>query len=159
MSRPCDREEAVVRAVLAGAFPADLEDHRATCPECRQTVAVTAWMQDVARAAREAAAEGLPEASEIWWRAEVLARLERRRRLVRRAVRPIAVFERWMGAAVAVVGILLAGLHADRLFDGGWSAEVAAIVTDPVWIGRIGLTAAAILVVTTGILVERLREV
>lgn len=159
MSRPCDREEAVVRAVLDGAFSADIEDHLASCPECHETVTVTAWMQDVARVAREAASEGLPDASKIWWRAEVLARLERRRSLVRRAVRPIAVFERWMGAAAALVGILFGWLYADRLLAAGWSAEVAVVVTDPAWIARIGLTAAAILVVTTGVLVDRLRDV
>lgn len=159
MSRACEREEVVVRAALDGAFPPDLERHLGTCAECREAVAVTAWMGDVARASRESASEGLPDASEIWWRAQVLARLERRRGLVRRAVRPIAVFERWMGIAAAVVGILIGWLYADRLFDLAWGSGAAAFVTDPEWIARLGLTTAAVLLVTTGVLVERLREV
>lgn len=159
MSRPCEREEAAVRAALHGGASGKLETHVSECPECRETVAITAWMRDANRAAREAAAEDLPDASEIWWRAEVLARVARRHGLVERAVRPIAVFERWMGAGVAVVLAVLVWLQADRLFDGAWAAEVGEMLVDPDWSAGVAAAAVAILAASTGVLVERLRDV
>lgn len=159
MSRACEREEAVVRAIVEGTMPGSLEAHVAACPECRETMAITAWMQDVARAAREAAVEGLPDASEIWWRAEVLERVEGRRRLTRRVVRPIAVFERGLGIAVALAAGLLAWRHGAEFVERAWETGVASIATDPSSIAAVGLAAAAFLALSTGILVERLREV
>lgn len=159
MSRVCEREEAVVRSALHGGPSGALEAHVSECPECRETMAITVWMRDAAGADREAVAEGLPDASEIWRRAEVLARVDRRYGLVERAVRPIAVFERWMGAAVAVVLAVLVWLQADRLFDGAWAAEVGEMLVDPDWIARVGAAAVAILAASTGVLVERLRDV
>lgn len=159
MSRACEREEAVVRAILGGVMSGPLENHLAGCSECREAVAITGWMQDVARAAREAAAEGLPQASEIWWRAEVLARVERRRRLARRAVRPIAVFERGLGFAAALVAGLLAWFHGGGLVERTGEMEWVSLASDPSSIATVGLAATALLALSTAILVERLREV
>lgn len=158
MSRACEREEAVVRAIVDGTMPGSLEAHLAACPECRETMAITDWMQDVARAAREAAA-GLPDASEIWWRAEVLERLEGRRRLTRRVVRPIAVFERGLGIAVALAAGLLAWRHGAGFVERAWETGVASTAAEPSSIAAVGLAAAAFLVLSTRILVERLRDV
>lgn len=157
--RTCEREEGVVRAVLEGRLSGDLEGHAAGCAGCREAVAVTAWMRDVAAAARAAAAEGLPEASEIWWRAEVLARVERRRALVRRAVAPIAAFERWGGLAVAALAAGLAAFQAERI--AAWIVErgLAEAVADPAHVPAIGLAAAAVVALSVGWFVERIREV
>ena len=158
MSGGCEREEAVVRALLEDRLTGELESHVAGCPECRETVAVTAWMRDVARAAREAAAEGLPDASEIWGRAEVLARVDRRHDLVERAVRPIDVFERGMGVVAAAIVALLAWFQADRLFESGWPTELAEALSDPERIAVAGVAAVAVLVLSTGVLLGRLSD-
>ncbi|HUP20512.1 MAG TPA: hypothetical protein VM778_11220 [Gemmatimonadota bacterium] len=121
MSAGCEREAGVVRAVLEGRWPAELSGHAATCADCREVRAVTAWMQDVAHAARAEAAEArLPSPAGIWWKAEVLRRVEQRRSLTHRAIRPIAVFERVVWGAVAALAGALAWLRWDEL--GEWIA-------------------------------------
>lgn len=156
--RTCEREEAVVRAVLEGGLTGSLERHAAGCEGCREAVGVTAWMKDVAAAAREAAAEGLPDASGIWWRAEVLARVERRRALVHRAVAPIAAFERWGGLAAALVVAAGVWVEADRIVAWVSGSGAADAVTDPSTVVTIGLGAAVALTASAGWFVERIRE-
>jgi hypothetical protein len=132
VSAGCDRESAVVRAVLEGEWPAELSAHAAICPDCLEVTAVTAWMQDVARAARaEAAAARLPSPAAIWWKAEVLRRVEGRRELTHRAVRPIELFERAAWGAVAVLAGALAWLEADELGEWIAGSELARALVGP----------------------------
>lgn len=157
--RPCEREESIVRAVLEGTLGGPLEAHVEGCAECREAARVTAWMRDVAAAAREAAAEGLPDPAEIWWRAEVLGRVERRRSLVRRAVQPIALFERWAGVGAAVVAAAVAWGWGDRVVV--WVAQHgrADLLADPANATATGLVAAVALAASAAWFVERLGEV
>lgn len=132
MSAGCDREPGVVRAVVEGRWPEELAAHVRGCDDCREVVAVTSWMRDVAAAARrEAAAARLPTAADIWWKAEVLRRVEGRRELTRRAVRPIQVFERAAWGAVAAVVGTLAWLNAGELEAWIAGAGAARALMDP----------------------------
>lgn len=102
MSRDlCEREDDVVQALGAdGVWPADLVAHVATCPVCQHTRDITAGLLEVLQ---EETATPLPDASRIWWRAELAARGEARRR----ALAPIDRAERAepLIALVAVVFI------------------------------------------------------
>ena len=89
--RECPREREVLESVLRGERTTNLTAHVAGCADCREIVAVSTWLQGVAR---ESLAVGLPRAERLWWRAQVERRLEGRRRLAERAARPIRWFER-----------------------------------------------------------------
>lgn len=153
MSAGCEREPEVVRAVLEGRWSTDVEAHARGCTDCREVAAVTRWMGDVAREARAAAAAAhRPAASEIWWRAEVLRRVDRRRALARRAVRPIAVFERIAWGAMAAAGAALVWLRAEAL--GEWIAAtgVARALVDPAASLALAGAAAALAVASAWVL-------
>ena len=119
--RECPRERDALEAVVAGALDPGLERHVSQCAECREVVAVSTWLQGIAR--EDAAV--LPRAERVWWRALVDRRLAPRRALAERAARPIRWFERGAAAAIAITlgGILwshaipTAGAALDRLSD------------------------------------------
>jgi hypothetical protein len=130
--RECPREREALAAVLAGRLDPDLKRHVSGCAECREVVAVSTWLQGVAR---ETDLGSLPGADRVWWRAQVERRLEARRALAERAVRPIRWFER---GAAAVIAITAAGL----LWTHGVPTADAALarLSDPATLGA--LTAA-----------------
>lgn len=120
--RECPREREALGAVAAGAVDRGLGRHVAECAECREVMAVSAWLQGIAREDVEAI---LPRADRVWWRAQVDRRLAARRALAERAARPIRWFERGAAAAIATTlgGVLwshaipTAGAALDRLSD------------------------------------------
>lgn len=134
--RECPREGEALSAVLGEGVSPDLARHATECAECREVVAVSTWLQGVAR---ETVVGGLPPADRVWWRAQVERRLEERRALLERAARPIKWFER---GAAAVIGLTVGGF----LWSHGMpTAEVALTrFSDPVLLG--GLTAALLTV-------------
>lgn len=83
-----------------GIIGAALRDHAADCPTCRETLAVAAWMQELAGLSVMDAR--LPDPVYLWWKAELLRRWDAQQR----AAAPIDVGER------AQVGIGLAGAVA-----------------------------------------------
>ena len=57
--RECPREREVLESILRGERTTDLAAHVAGCADCREIVAVSTWLQGVAR---ESLAVGLPRA-------------------------------------------------------------------------------------------------
>jgi hypothetical protein len=129
--RECPREREALAAVVAGASRPELERHVAECAECREVMAVSAWLRGVARDEAEAI---LPRVERVWWRAQIDRRLATRRALAERAARPIRWFERGAAAAIAITlgGVLwshaipTAGAAFDRLSDPTTFGALAA---------------------------------
>ena len=117
----CPREQEALAAVVSGALDSGLKRHVAKCAECREVMAVSAWLQGIA----QEDPASLPLAERVWWRAQVDRRLATRHALAERAARPIRWFERGAAAAIAFTlgGILwshavpTAGAAIDRLSD------------------------------------------
>lgn len=101
MFEPSCQREADVREMVSrrGDDPA-LREHAAQCATCRETMVVAAWMRELATTSSSEVP--LPDASHLWWKAELLRRWD----ADRRATAPL---ER--GESVQVgIGALGAGL-------------------------------------------------
>ncbi|HYO46144.1 MAG TPA: hypothetical protein VEY33_05590 [Gemmatimonadota bacterium] len=135
--RECPREREALAAVVAGPLAPELKRHVSECAECREVVAVSTWLQGVAR---ETGMGSLPRAERVWWRAEVERRLATRRALAERAARPIRWFERGAAAAIAIT-------TAGILWAHGIPTANAALarLSDPATLGvlTVGLLAVA----------------
>lgn len=91
----CNREQDVVRALRAGRLSEPVRAHVAGCAACQETsVVAEALLADAARLARETA---LPDPTNVWIKAQILARWH----AAERATRPIAAVE-WAAVACAV---------------------------------------------------------
>jgi hypothetical protein len=100
----CPREQQVVNAVLAGAWPHGCDDnlvaHAAACEACREVASVSVLLrEDIDQSRIEV---HVPAAGQVWWRAAVRARLES----TQAAARPMG----WMHAITGaiVLGVFLA---------------------------------------------------
>ncbi len=108
---PCAHEARVLAQRRSGADDPFVLEHLATCPSCREAVDVVAFM---GRMAATADPHRLPEASRVWFRAQLVRRWEAERR----AAAPIESMQR------AERGLLVVGLvvlvwmwtQADRWF-------------------------------------------
>ncbi|MCU0253270.1 MAG: hypothetical protein MUE47_01910 [Acidobacteria bacterium] len=113
--RPCDRTATLLAAARAGAAPADLARHAASCVACGQALAIEAALRAAAvRLAAEAATGArLATPGALLFRARHRARLAR----AARAARPMAWARRAaLASAAAAVGwfasaLLSAGQH------------------------------------------------
>lgn len=116
----CPREAEVLRACESGNWAAGLQEHLATCESCREVEAVARVLMQAVDAE---AAEPMPEAADIWWRAQWQARQDARAR----AMRPLDTMERAepLVALVAVATLLVMRGDAivSRVF--GWVASDA----------------------------------
>lgn len=73
----CERELDVMAALDANVWPADLVAHLASCEACSQVRAIGGALLGYARAEAD---QPLPDAGNLWWRAQLDARREARRR-------------------------------------------------------------------------------
>lgn len=116
----CPREAEVLRACESGAWPDGLQGHLATCESCREVEAVTRVLME---SIEVEAAEPMPDAADIWWRAQWQARQDAKAR----AMRPLDTIERAepLVALVAVATLLVmrGDAIASRVF--GWVASDA----------------------------------
>ena len=96
----CSREAEVRKLAGARVDDPELRAHVADCSVCRDTLAVAAFMHDVA--SHPVSATPLPNPDYLWWKAQILRRWEAERAVVQ----PIEVGER------VQVGIGLAGAVA-----------------------------------------------
>ena len=154
----CPHEQAVVNAVLAGAWPHRCDDrlvsHAAECDVCREVSSVAVLLRDDLESSRIDV--HVPAAGQVWWRAAVRARLES----TQAAARPMT----WMHAitGAVVVGALLAALTAVwpklpavlnlvrtlsvQLFPSpDVTSAIAGGLAQSATIGVIGIVAAALL--------------
>ena len=101
----CDHESDVLSAVYTNRWPQrvseELRDHVFQCRICADVIAVAAAFEaetDIARATAR-----VPDASIVWWRAQLRARLAAEKE----AVRPITIAQAiGLAAAVGVLGAI-----------------------------------------------------
>src|SRR5579871_1537646 len=74
----CRMEAEILAAIAEARWPAgvaaELRDHAAACPACSDLIAVAAAVLNEKRELRSTAA--LPDAGQVWWRAQLRARRE-----------------------------------------------------------------------------------
>jgi hypothetical protein len=96
---PCDQEELVAAAVRRGRVPPELQAHVAVCGSCRDVHEAATMMVELAdRTERLAERRRLPEAGQLWWKAQLARRWEAEHQVVA----PLDLMQR---AEVAVGGI------------------------------------------------------
>lgn len=146
---PCPREPDVLRAVEHGEWTADLRSHADGCEACREVRAVAGLLREAVDAE---AATPLPEAGDVWWRAEWRARREARAR----ALRPLDAIERSepLVALVAVAVLLMARgdlvlqtLARWMSFDGGGAALAAVLPAAVMPFVLVGLALGGVVIV------------
>ncbi len=73
----CAYESVVLQAPAGTELTADARAHLAGCPRCQEALAAGAWMRRLADTAGET--RDLPDASLLWWRAQLVQRWNRER--------------------------------------------------------------------------------
>lgn len=160
----CPHERDVLDLILAGRWPdrcdPDTVVHAAGCDVCRVVVAIAmAMREDEARLECEANAAAprhhgvVPDATLVWWRAQLRARED----AARKAARPIAMVQ-GIGIGIGLVAAVSLGRASwpwIRAYVGGASAGVmdlvarsaaasgAAITAAPLWL-TVSIVAALI---------------
>jgi hypothetical protein len=103
----CDQEASIVAAVRRGRVPPELEAHCASCESCREVRDVATMMVDFGeRTERIAERRRLPEAGQVWWKAQLARRWEAEHT----AVAPLDFMQRaevLVGAVAALTLLLL----------------------------------------------------
>jgi hypothetical protein len=140
----CEREPAVLRAVAAGSWPAELRAHVRSCVACGEAALVAEALRAEAAVA---AAEPLPEAGGVW--REFLR--DGRRRAIERAAWPITVMTRIALGACAVAAVAVAAASWPVLSEQ--LAGFARTLVSPAAAGAGGVT-VAILSIATAITVS-----
>ena len=92
----CDREADLLQSLRSHTDDPEIRVHANSCLVCRDTLAAAVWMQQFATIPPDLPA--LPNATHLWWKAQVLRRLDAERR----STAPIDVGERTivMGAVL-----------------------------------------------------------
>lgn len=146
----CGREPDVVTAVETTRWSDELQAHVERCAACRQVEAVTVQLLALADAE---AAEPLPDASDLWWRAKVDARREARRQ----SMLPIDTVER-AEPFVAVLAVAMVLLMRGDIVIGALTSWLSGGVADasvrvavpalvlPVMMGGLAVMALMVLV-------------
>ena len=92
----CDREAELLKSLWSHTDDSEIRAHAHRCPVCRDTTAAAVWMQQFAAVPFDWPA--LPNATHLWWKAQVLRRVHAERK----ATAPIDVGERTI-----VIGAML----------------------------------------------------
>jgi hypothetical protein len=103
--KSCDKEDVVLEAMRHATWDEALRDHVQRCESCADLALVARWMHDEARTARLEAANALPSAGQVWWKAQILAK----RSAVERATRPIVYFQK-LSYAFGTLSVLAVAL-------------------------------------------------
>jgi hypothetical protein len=123
----CPFEADVLAAVLQSRWPGQVDEtlraHAATCPICSEVAAVASAME-AAMAETRASAE-LPDASRVWWKAQMRARRE----AVSAASSPIATAQ--VLAFAFAVGLMGACFGATSTWFQGLVKRAGANATGP----------------------------
>lgn len=146
----CTREADVAKATAGQAWSDELRSHVQGCAACQDVELVTTSLM---AAVQEESLEPLPDAGRLWWRSQIEARQEARRR----SMRPLDAAERaepFVAVAVALVVMLFSGDHViaalARLLPGdATTAAVQLALPAPVLaalLGGVVLTTVMLLV-------------
>ena len=125
MGRDCPQEKAVRQAARVGAHSAEIRKHVDECEICAESLQLGLWLSETAAAAR--AELELPEAASLWWRSQVIERLNRRQSRIERSTRPLLFVH--LGAALALLVALLSlavvagGVLPGVTFGVDWSGD------------------------------------
>jgi hypothetical protein len=150
-ARACDREADVRRMVRNRTDDAALRTHAERCAECRETMEVAVWMQQMAALPVDDASR--PDPVYLWWKARLLRQWDAER-LVQ------APIDAWSRVAVAV-GLVGAAVLLVLLWE---EAPILATYRTggdkSSWTGVAGTTmpvliASALLLVATAIVMVR----
>ncbi len=95
-SRNCERESQVVTAVRAGQWDAGLRAHLVDCETCAEAAVVAEFLQ---AELQNGVAPPLPSGGQVWWKAQIRARRED----AERALKPVRVAQRILGAGALLV--------------------------------------------------------
>jgi hypothetical protein len=137
IGRSCEHEAAVRDMARSNADAPALRGHAETCAVCRETLAVTTWMQQLATSAIDR--PPLPDPMHIWLKAEMLRRWDAQRKA---AVAPLEVGDRiQIGMGLAGAAALLAWLWS-RLSTLQPSSVLPPPVTIMLVVGVVLLAAA-----------------
>lgn len=103
LNRNCNRENDVLRAVASAYIDDDIRSHIASCASCADLLAVASAVADDRRTLiREAT---IPSSGLVWWRANMRARQQARRVVVRTATLiQIALIALAIVVAIVVLG-------------------------------------------------------
>ena len=131
-SQECSQEPQILPAAAAAgrdSLSQELRQHVESCPACRGALDLQDRLRQLARETRP---HRLPEAGELWWRAEIIRRWVEREDAVREAERPLL----WsrviafililltpvslVAAAPPLVAVLVAGALAPLTVFLGW---------------------------------------
>jgi hypothetical protein len=74
----CGREADLLKLLRSNIDDPEIREHADRCAVCRDTLAAAVWMQRFA--AKPCDAPALPNAMQLWWKAQVLRRLDAERR-------------------------------------------------------------------------------
>ena len=112
---PCPQEQAVARAARTGSWNESLSLHTRQCAACGEVSVVAGALREMARPAETFSllGTGLPDASLLWWKHELMERYARSER----AHRPIRIMDALAGGfallalmiVATVVGLVLPG--------------------------------------------------
>ena len=149
---PCAHEARVLARHRSGADDPFVREHLAACAACREAVDVAEFL---GRMAATPDAHRLPEASRVWFRAQLVRRWEAERR----AAAPIDTMQRAERGllVVGLVVLLWAWAQADRLFNGTDLSSSVSLLTTVLPRGALAAIVAVALVAAIGSLVV-LRE-
>jgi hypothetical protein len=140
-TRPCEREQAVLRALAAASWSDELRDHVAGCRSCSDVMLVAQALREVAA---DTAQEPLPDPAAIWRAAQRDLRLV----AIERATRPIRLMTRIALTACAVaaaVGLVWfwPTVAAQATVISGWFSHRTAIDTGQVFTAILGFVSLA----------------
>src|SRR5262245_31586002 len=126
MTRVCPQEQDVLDLVAIGQWPsradASLQAHAATCDICRDLAAVAGAIAESRDAVAPAA--HVPDASVVWYRAQVLARID----AARRASRPMLIAQ--LAALGCVVAVVLVWSGAGGQWFTAWWQWLAGLMPE-----------------------------
>jgi len=168
MTPSCPREAEVLDLVWTNQWPARAErslvEHVEACEVCRDLAAVAAAVGDLNEVT--VADLKVPDASVVWYRAEVRARQE----LTRRATRPVAAAQ-IAAAVVGLGGVLTAwrlggasivgwwrGLSAPELPQVSLWSALATFTSSPAWPWILAAAAAWALMVPAALYIARMAD-
>jgi hypothetical protein len=92
----CDREADLLKSLRSRTDDPEIRAHADRCPVCRDMLPAAVWMQKFAAVPLDLPA--LPNATHLWWKAQVLRRLDAERK----STAPIDIGERTI-----VIGAML----------------------------------------------------
>lgn len=104
----CEKEKEIIEALRGAILDAGLVKHASSCAICRDTVAVSEFLQR-----NREPAPMLPDSDFLWWKAH----LARKQSAVERATRSIALVRKvsYLGFAAAVVWLVFAPGHLEPI--------------------------------------------